>query len=87
MSRSAHPLIRHDIAVVIGTYQREELLRSTIKQLAMQATLPGTCVVVDQGDFAEKRRSLPHSNVLVCERFTPFQLIDRSLLPETSAWN
>ena len=46
--------IRHDIAIVIGTFNREQLLRSTIEQLAKQPTLPGTCVVVDQGDAGDK---------------------------------
>lgn len=44
------PSIRHDLSVVIGTFNRARLLRSTIEQLAEQPTLPGTCVVVDQGD-------------------------------------
>jgi len=44
------PSIRRDLSIVIGTFNRAKLLRSTIEQLAQRPTLPGTCVVVDQGD-------------------------------------
>lgn len=41
--------IRYDLAVVIATYERSEMLRGTIGELARQRTLPGRVVVVDQG--------------------------------------
>lgn len=50
--------IRYDLAVIIATLDRDELLRSTIDQIARQRTLPGTCIVVDQGQQSSKERLL-----------------------------
>lgn len=41
--------IRHELALVIVTLDRDGYVRNLIKDLASQQTLPGSCVVVDQG--------------------------------------
>jgi GT2 family glycosyltransferase len=58
MSVQSHPNQRADVAIVIVTYLRDDMLRGTLRQLGKLSTLPGRVVVVDQGPPSDKEELL-----------------------------
>ncbi len=54
---SSQPM-RPDVAIVIVTYQRDEMLANTIRDIGKLRTLPGRVIVVDQGDRRDKEGML-----------------------------
>ena len=54
----AKATLRPDVAIVIATFNRDDMLRATIAEIAAQPTLPAACIIVDQGDPRDKQAIL-----------------------------
>lgn len=50
--------IRPDVAMVIVTFERDQMLAQTIQGIIKLGTLPGRLIVVDQGDLRDKEEML-----------------------------